>query len=148
MEHNHPVTGREARDAFAHSRHHAGGLMAVNPRRSQQVVLDFLEIGVADAAGFNANQNFTGADFGHRDGFHLDDALAFIHGGLHHRDFRAFSCEPAYGRGHGTIVGSRQRNPLKIQQQSCSGDSSVAKRESRKTPRGVPIEIEVQRHVL
>ena len=46
-----------------HVRDHAGRLMPVDSGRREQVVFDLLEIGVADAAGFHANQDFAGADF-------------------------------------------------------------------------------------
>jgi len=53
--------------AAAHARHYAGSLVPVDPRRRQQVVLDLLQIGVADAASLHAHQQLTGADFGRRD---------------------------------------------------------------------------------
>ena len=55
------------RDIRATAADHAGGLMAVDSGRRQQIVFDFLEIGVADAAGFHPNQNLAGANFGRVD---------------------------------------------------------------------------------
>jgi len=39
-------------------------------------VLDFLQVGVADSAGFHADEDFTGADPRRRNVFHLNGALA------------------------------------------------------------------------
>ena len=61
------VAGLEFRDVGAHVRDHARGLMAVNARRGEQVVFDLLEIGVADAAGFHADEDFARADLGRVD---------------------------------------------------------------------------------
>ena len=57
------VAGFELRDVGAHMRYNSGGLVAVNARRRQQVVFNFFQIGVTDAAGFHANEDFAGADF-------------------------------------------------------------------------------------
>jgi hypothetical protein len=63
----------------------SGGFMAVNAGGSEEIVLDLLEIGVANAAGFHAHQDFTGADS--RSGYILngDDGSAFVYGGGHGR---------------------------------------------------------------
>ena len=50
--------------------------VAVDAGRGQQVVFDFLEIGVADAAGFHTNEDLTRADFGRVDGVDGDDGVA------------------------------------------------------------------------
>ena len=48
--------GRNFTTPAPHGHDHACGLMTVNPGRGQQVVLDFFEVGVADAAGFHADE--------------------------------------------------------------------------------------------
>ncbi len=49
---------------------------------------DFLEVGAADAAGVDFDQDFAGADFGDGDGFEADVVDAAIDGGQHGaRDF-------------------------------------------------------------
>src|SRR5258708_6940530 len=45
-----PVAHREVADAAAGFCHHAGSFMAVDARRGQQIVLDLLQVGVADPA--------------------------------------------------------------------------------------------------
>ena len=62
---------------------HARRLMPENPRRREQVVLDLLEIGVADPAAFHPDQQFSGPDGGRGYRFHRNRAVAGIHGGLH-----------------------------------------------------------------
>ena len=84
VEDDHAVAGRVIADACADGCHHAGGFMAENARRGEQIVFDFLEIGVADAAAFHANQQLAGAD-GRASGLrlHRDFAVAGVDGGLH-----------------------------------------------------------------
>src|SRR5262249_52136390 len=64
------IARRKAFHALSHLRHHTGGLMPVDPRRRQQIVFNLLEIGMADAAGFDAHQNLAGPDLGSRDVLH------------------------------------------------------------------------------
>ena len=59
--------GRRAQNGLqpAPSAHHnACSLMSIDARRGQKVVFDFLEIGMADSAGFHAHENFAWSDFG------------------------------------------------------------------------------------
>ena len=51
-------------------RHHARRLMPKNAGRSQQIVFDLLQIGVADAARLHAHQDFPWADARGRNGLH------------------------------------------------------------------------------
>ena len=49
---------------------------------------DFFEVGAADAAGVDFDQDFAGGDFGDGDGFEADVVDAAIDGGQHGgRDF-------------------------------------------------------------
>ena len=70
MKDNNAVARPVFRYAFAHMRDHPRGLMPVNAGRSEQVVFDFLQIGMADAAGLDANQNLTGPNGGRVDLIH------------------------------------------------------------------------------
>ena len=74
MKRHHAIARPELGDAAAHRGHHAGGLVPVDARRRQQIVFDLLQIGVADAASFHADQNLAGADRRRRDLLHGDDA--------------------------------------------------------------------------
>ena len=83
MKDNHPVAGSVTCNSLPHRRHHTRRLMSINARRRKQVVLDLLQIGMADTARLNADQDLTAADFGNRNRFHLHHAGALVHGGLH-----------------------------------------------------------------
>ena len=60
-----------------------GRLMAVDARRREQIVFDFFEIGMADAAGLDADKNLSVTDGGRADLVDRDDAVAAINGGAH-----------------------------------------------------------------
>src|SRR4029077_17092851 len=83
MEDHHAVAPLEIANAFADLRHNACGLMAVDSRRSEKIVLDLLQIGVTDAAGFHAYEDLPSryARSGHV--LNGDDGSPFIHGGAH-----------------------------------------------------------------
>ena len=83
VEHDHAVARFEITDAIARFRNDAGDLMAVNARRSQKIVLDLLQIGVADAAGFHAHEDLAGAYPGSGHVFNSDNGSPFVHGGAH-----------------------------------------------------------------
>jgi hypothetical protein len=73
----------EIADAGADGGDHPGCFVAENPRRSQQVVFDFLEIGVTDSAAFHADQQLARADDRRGDGLDRNPAVAGIDGGAH-----------------------------------------------------------------
>ena len=50
---------------------------------------NLLEVGAADAAGVNADENFLGTDFGDGDSFRADIVHAAVNGGEHGRRDRA-----------------------------------------------------------
>src|SRR5262249_16925072 len=83
MERNHPVAGTETRNFGANRCDHACGLVPINPRRSQQVMLDLLEVGVANATRFDPDQEFAWTDLRSRYFFDSDYAFAAIDGGVH-----------------------------------------------------------------
>jgi hypothetical protein len=79
----HPIAGFELGDAAADRSHHTRGFVSVYARRCQQVVFDLFQIGMADAAGLNTNEDFPRPDAGRRDLFQLDHAGAAIDRGMH-----------------------------------------------------------------
>lgn len=83
MEDNDAVAGFDARDPGSDTGHYTRGLVSVNAWGSEQVVFDLLEIGMADAAGFDADKDFAGTDFGGADGIDRNEGVAAIDGGLH-----------------------------------------------------------------
>ena len=83
VKHHHPVAGMKARDAGAHRRDHAGGFVAVNPGRLQQVIGDLLQIRVADAARLHADQDLPRTNLRDGNRFHFHASGAAIHRGLH-----------------------------------------------------------------
>ncbi len=83
VEGHHAVAGFEFGNARAHGGHHAGGFMPINARRRQQVVFDLLEVGMADSAGFHADQNFAGPNGRSGNLFDGDDTLASINRRVH-----------------------------------------------------------------
>ena len=64
--------------------------MTVNSGRGQKIVLDFFQIGMADAAGFDANQQLARTDVGRRNLFDRYNAAALVNGGAHGRRNRDF----------------------------------------------------------
>jgi hypothetical protein len=73
----------EAGDSGTNGGYDPGRLMAVDARRSEQVVLDFLEVCVANPAGLDANQDLAGADGWRWNPLHANHAAAAINGGVH-----------------------------------------------------------------
>ncbi len=67
--------GLNSLHAFAARRHHAGGFVAENARRREQVVLDLLQVGVADAASLHAHQHLSRADLGNRHTLHFNASI-------------------------------------------------------------------------
>jgi len=77
--------GAEAKAAGlrAHLDNDAGGFMAEDARGREGGVLDFFDVGGADAAGGDLNEEFAGADFGDGNGFEAEIVGAAIHDGGH-----------------------------------------------------------------
>ncbi len=89
MERHHPVARCEPGDAAAHRGHYARCLVAVNARRSQQVVFDLLEVGMADAACLDTDENLARTDLRRRDLFHRNYA---VRRGTRRRAWSPVSC--------------------------------------------------------
>jgi hypothetical protein len=102
------------RDAAADFRNDPRRLMSVNSRRRQQIVFDFLEVGVADAARFDANEHLARADFGYRNRLHFHHAIALIHRSLHRGQ-----CDRLDRLG-GTKIDSLQKMLLMIRMPHCN----------------------------
>ena len=96
------ITRAELVDARTDFGHHAGGFVPINSRRFEQVVLDLLQIGIADSTGLHPHQDLAGADLGRRNLFHVNDARAAINGGVH-----------GIGNGDPLRTGNRQENSLR-----------------------------------
>jgi hypothetical protein len=62
---------------------HAGGFVAEDAGRRDGAVLDFFDVGGADAAGGDADEEFAGADAGDGDGFEAQVVDAAINDGAH-----------------------------------------------------------------
>jgi hypothetical protein len=82
MEHNDAISRGVALDAGPDGGDNTSGLMPVDTRSRKQVEGDLLQIGMADSAGFHANEDLTRADFGNRNGLDADDARPFVDGGV------------------------------------------------------------------
>jgi hypothetical protein len=83
VKNNDAIARRVFCDPIADSRDYTGSLVAVDARGRKEVVLDFLEIGVADAAALDPDQDFAAPDKRGFDGFDRDSAWATIHGRSH-----------------------------------------------------------------
>src|ERR1700722_11014033 len=83
MKAHYAVAGFEFLHACAHFHGGAGKLVAENLRWRDVAMLDFLDVRAADPAGCDAEQHFAFADFGDRDGFDDDAALAAVDAGAH-----------------------------------------------------------------
>jgi hypothetical protein len=70
-------------DSRANSRDHSGGFVAEDPRGGVGSGGDFLEIGAADPAGMDPEQEFTGANLRHRNRLQADIVDCPVNGGQH-----------------------------------------------------------------
>ena len=83
MEYNNPVARRKLSYVWAYCSNNTRRLMPVDAGCRQQVILNLLEISVANAAGFHPDQHFTIANGW---GIHRLDSnttVAQVHGCLH-----------------------------------------------------------------
>jgi hypothetical protein len=80
---NDAIAQLPALNAFADRDDRSGRFVAKNLRRRDETVLNFLDVGAADAAGGDVDQNFARGNFRH--GNWLDDhaSRAAIHGRAH-----------------------------------------------------------------
>src|SRR3954447_11179375 len=83
MKRNYPVSALELSNTAAHSSHHSRSFMPIYAGRSEQVILDLLQVGVTDAAGLHANQDFPRADGWRRNLFNADHAATPVDRGVH-----------------------------------------------------------------
>jgi len=83
VEDHHAIANREIADTFTDLRHNARSLMTVDAWGSEKIVLDFLQIGVTDTAGFHAHEQLTRANLRSGHDFNRDDGLPLVHGGAH-----------------------------------------------------------------
>jgi len=83
MKAHHAVTGFELLHACAHFHDGAGKLVAQNLRRRDVAVFDFLDVGAANPAGCDAEQDFPLANFGDGDGFDDHASFAAVNAGAH-----------------------------------------------------------------
>ncbi len=70
MENHYPVADLETGYILAESSNDPRGFMAKDPRGGMGTGCDLLQVGAADAAGVDPNQDFSRADLGNRDGLH------------------------------------------------------------------------------
>src|SRR5580698_676794 len=83
MEAHHAVAGLESCDTGANGDDGAGEFVAEDLRRFDVTLEDFLNVGAADAASGDFDQNFARADFGDGDFFNADDSLFAIDARAH-----------------------------------------------------------------
>ena len=93
---HHAIAESEPGYAQAHFDNGSSHFMAEDAGSGVGAGMDFLQIGAADAAGGNLDQQFSGADFGHRHGLHADLVHAAIDGGTHGGG--NFCFEPVFSR--------------------------------------------------
>ena len=74
---------REATRPTADADDGSGGFMSENAGRGDGAVLDFFDVGGADAAGGDPDEEFVGADGGDGDGFEAQIVDAMIDDGAH-----------------------------------------------------------------
>jgi hypothetical protein len=77
------IAGNVFSNAIPGSHDDAGGLVAVDAGRREQVVLDFLQIGMTDTTGFDADEKLAGTDGGGFDALDSYSAVADIDGRSH-----------------------------------------------------------------
>src|SRR5207245_505587 len=73
----------KARDAGGARGNGAGNLVAEDPRPVEQALLDLLDVGDADAAHLDANEDLAGIERRHRDVLDGEGSLLAIDGGAH-----------------------------------------------------------------
>ncbi len=83
MEAHHAIAGFEFCDAGADGDDGAGEFVAEDLGRFDVALEDFLDVGAADAAGGDFDEDFARADFGDGDFFDADDSLFAIDAGAH-----------------------------------------------------------------
>ena len=85
MMQRHPLARPKTPDARAGADNGAGGFVAEDARRRQEAVLDFLDVGGANAARGHADEQFTGADARHGHGFEPQRVRPAVHDRPHGR---------------------------------------------------------------
>ena len=83
VEHHHAIAQFVTGNIFAQSSNHSGGLMTKDARCGMGTGCDLLQIGAADAAGVDPNQDFSRADLRNRNGLQPDVINAAINCRLH-----------------------------------------------------------------
>ena len=83
MVQRHPLANLEASGLRASPNNHTRRLMPKNTRRRNGAILDFFDVGRANAADGHFHQQFTGADAWDRDVFEAQIVWAAIHDGAH-----------------------------------------------------------------
>lgn len=100
------VAGAVVTDTLAHGGDDAGGFVSEDARSGVRAGGNFLEVGAANAAGVDADEEFSGTDGGDGDSFEADVVYAAINGGLHGCGDRAgvsLDCRLS-GKGHRAIL--------------------------------------------
>ena len=77
------VSGSERLNPGSNRHYLSGRLMPVDTGRGQQVVLDLLEVGVADAAALHSHQKFARSNDGYGDRLDAHSAVALVDGSVH-----------------------------------------------------------------
>ena len=90
MENHYAIAGAIVVNVLADSGDDAGSFVSEDARRGMGAGGNLLEVGAADAAGVNADENFSGTDFGDGDSFEADVVHAAVDCGQHGRRNRAF----------------------------------------------------------
>ena len=92
---------------------YSGGLVAIDARGLEEVVLDLFQIRVANTARFHTNQDFAWADRRRGNLLHRDHTLSAVHGSVH-----------GYWYSGPVKIGSRQRIPLGFSRLGHSFDAA------------------------
>src|SRR5262249_23065164 len=83
METHHAVAGLEFGDAMADGNNCAGQFMAEDLWRLHVALVNFLNVGAANAAGCDFDKNFAFADFGNWDFFNTNNSLFAVNASAH-----------------------------------------------------------------
>ena len=83
MKSDYPVANGKLRHPGSYRRNKSSGLMTVDARWGKEVVLNFLQVGVANAARLHADEDLPGPDGGRWDLFHADQAVPAVNRGVH-----------------------------------------------------------------
>ena len=83
MKEAHPIPNRIAVHPLSDFGHDSCGLVAVDPRAGQQVILDLLQVSVADAASLDPDEQFAGTNRRHGDRLGNDTLPAAVDRGSH-----------------------------------------------------------------